>query len=152
MDTDGSERYSRCTKSIVQVDPSSAASSSQIMKPVGLAAGDRARSKPYSVPHRSTLPVRVIYQGRPLAGGLVKLTDLTNDASPLEVHLTDSAGRATFTTRRLGQLAMVNVIWTMAQTGLRVGWTSKRSSGLKLRLPCRRYRAHRYHRAIASAP
>jgi hypothetical protein len=39
----------------------------------------------------------VIYFGHSLAGALIKLTNLQNDASPLEVHLTDSEGRATFT-------------------------------------------------------
>lgn len=114
MDTDGSERYSRCAKSIVQVGPSNAASSSQVTKPVGLPLEIVPEANPYSVPRRSTLPTRVIYQGRTLAGALVKLTDLTNDASPFEVHLTNSDGRATFTLPDSGSW-LLNVIWTMAQ-------------------------------------
>jgi len=36
MDADGSERYSRCAKSIVQVGPQGAGSQEQVSKPVGL--------------------------------------------------------------------------------------------------------------------
>jgi uncharacterized GH25 family protein len=57
--------------------------------------------------------VRVIYAGRPLPGALVKLTDLYNDASPFEVHLTDQDGRAVFTMPSAGSW-LLNVIWTKA--------------------------------------
>jgi hypothetical protein len=61
--------------------------------------------------YAATLPVVVIYEGRPLAGALVKLTNLEHDATPLELHLTDHAGRATFTMHRSGTW-LLNVIWT----------------------------------------
>ena len=48
-----------------------------------------------------------------LAGALVKLTDLKNDASPFEVHLTDRDGRASFTMPSSGTW-LLNVIWTKA--------------------------------------
>ena len=47
----------------------------------------------------------------PLAGALVKLTDLEHDANPIEMHLTDEKGRATFSVRELGAW-LLNVIWT----------------------------------------
>jgi uncharacterized GH25 family protein len=65
------------------------------------------------MPRSATLPVRVIYAGRPLAGALVKLTNLNDDASPLEVRLTDREGRATFTMPSSGAW-LLNVIWTKA--------------------------------------
>ena len=68
---------------------------------------------PYATPRSETLPVRVIYAGHPLAGALVKLTDLKQDASPLEVHMTDQHGRATFTMPSSGTW-LLNVIWTKA--------------------------------------
>jgi hypothetical protein len=46
-----------------------------------------------------------------LAGALVKLTNLKDDASPLEVHLTDHERRASFTMPSSGSWLM-NVIWT----------------------------------------
>ena len=113
MDADGSERYSRCAKSIVQVGPSGAGSQDQVSKPVGLPLEIVPEANPYAVPRSATLPVRVIYAGRPLAGALVKLTDLKNDASPLEMHLTDHDGRATFTMPSSGTW-LLNVIWTKA--------------------------------------
>jgi hypothetical protein len=48
-----------------------------------------------------------------LAGALVKLTDLNNDAAPFEVHMTDRDGRATFTMPTSGAW-LLKVIWTKA--------------------------------------
>ena len=53
----------------------------------------------------------MIYEGKPLEGALVKLTHLENDASPLEAHLTDRMGRATFAMPAEGSW-LLNVIWT----------------------------------------
>jgi uncharacterized GH25 family protein len=113
MDADGSERYSRCAKSIVQVGPPGAGSQGQVSKPVGLPLEIVPEANPYGVPRSATLPVRVIYAGRPLAGALVKLTNLKYDASPFEVHLTDHDGRASFTMPNSGTW-LLNVIWTKA--------------------------------------
>jgi uncharacterized GH25 family protein len=113
MDADGSERYSRCAKSIVQVGPPDARLQGQVGTPVGLPLEIVPEANPYGVPRSATLPVRVIYAGRPLAGALVKLTNLKNDASPYEVHLTDQNGRASFTMPTSG-MWLLNVIWTKA--------------------------------------
>jgi uncharacterized GH25 family protein len=113
MDADGSERYSRCAKSIVQVGPPGTGPHGQVSKPVGLPLEIVPEASPYDVPRSATLPVRVIYAGRPLAGALVKLTNLKYDASPFEVHLTDHDGRATFTMPNSGTW-LLNVIWTKA--------------------------------------
>jgi hypothetical protein len=48
-----------------------------------------------------------------LAGALVKLTNLKDDASPFEVHLTDQEGRASFAMPNSGTW-LLNVIWTRA--------------------------------------
>jgi uncharacterized GH25 family protein len=111
MDADGSERYSRCAKSIVQVGQPGAASQGEITKPIGLPLEIVPEVNPYGVPQSASLPVRVIYAGRPLAGALVKLTNLKNDASPFEVHVTDHDGRASFIMPRSGTW-LLNVIWT----------------------------------------
>ncbi len=110
-DADGSERYSRCAKSIVQVGPSVPGSHSQVDRAIGLPLEIVPEANPYAVPRPAVLPVRVIYAGRPLGGALVKLTNLDDDASPLEVHLTDPEGRATFTMPSSGAW-LLNVIWT----------------------------------------
>jgi uncharacterized GH25 family protein len=113
MNADGSERYSRCAKAIVQVGSSSARTQGQVDKPVGLPLEIIPEQNPYGVPRPATLPVRVIYAGRSLAGALVKLTNLDDDALPFEVHLTDRDGRATFTMPGSGSW-LLNVIWTKA--------------------------------------
>ena len=53
----------------------------------------------------------MLYQGRPLAGALVKLNDLAADAQPVETHRTDASGRATFKARRSGEWQL-NVVWS----------------------------------------
>jgi uncharacterized GH25 family protein len=111
MDRDGSERYSRCAKSILQVGAVGAGPPGQVNKPVGLPLEIVPEANPYGVPRSASLPMRVIYAGHPLAGALVKLTDLNNDASPFEVHLTDHDGRANFTMPNAGSW-LLNVIWT----------------------------------------
>jgi uncharacterized GH25 family protein len=111
MDADGSEKYSRRAKSIVQVGPPGAGSQAQVTKPLGLPLEIVPEQSPYTEPRPATLPVRVIYEGRPLAGALVKLTNLEHDAAPLEMHLTDHAGRASFTMPE-GGTWLLNVIWT----------------------------------------
>jgi uncharacterized GH25 family protein len=111
MDADGSERYSRCAKSLVQVGPPGAGSQAEISKPIGLPLEIVPEENPYRVPRPPLLPVRVMYEGRPLAGALVKMTNLENDASPFEVHLTDHAGHASFVMPNSGTW-LLNVIWT----------------------------------------
>jgi uncharacterized GH25 family protein len=111
MDADGSENYSRQAKSIVQVGPPGAGSQTQVTKPLGLRLEIVPEQSPYTEPPPANLPVRVIYEGRPLAGALVKLTNLEHDGAPLEMHLTDHAGRATFTMPKDGTW-LLNVIWT----------------------------------------
>jgi hypothetical protein len=111
MDADGSERYSRCAKAIVQVGSPDARSPGNVTKPVGLPLEIVPEANPYAVPRPASLPVRVFYAGHPLAGALVKLTNLKDDASPFEVHVTDHDGRASFTMPESGSW-LLNVIWT----------------------------------------
>jgi len=106
---DASERYSRQTKALVQVgeggDPA------VVTRPVGLDLEIVPEVSPYASPRPATLPVRVLYEGRPLAGALVKLTDLAHDAAPLEQHRTDGEGRAGFAMPS-GGAWMMDVVWT----------------------------------------
>jgi len=111
MDADGSERYSRCAKSIVQVGQPRAGLQGQVDKPVGLPLEIVPEANPYGTKRPATFPVRVLYAGHALAGALVKLTNLANDASPFEVRITDRDGRAIFTMPNAGAW-LLNVIWT----------------------------------------
>jgi uncharacterized GH25 family protein len=113
MDTDGSENYSRRAKSLVQVGIPGAGSQAQVTRPLGLPLEIVPEVSPYTQPRPVNLPVRVIYEGQPLAGALLKLTNLAQDARPLETHLTDHSGRATFAMPAHGTW-LLNVIWTKA--------------------------------------
>ncbi|MDB5494785.1 MAG: sodium:proton antiporter [Phenylobacterium sp.] len=112
-DMDGSENYSRQAKALVQVGPAGG-SQAQVSKPVGLTLEIVPERSPYAAPRSASLPVRVVFEGRPLAGALVKLTDLAHDAAPVETHLTDGTGHATFVMPARGQW-LLNVIWTKPQ-------------------------------------
>ena len=109
---EGSERYSRRTKALVQVG--APAASDAFATPVGLPLEIVLERNPHAQPRGTTLPVRVFHRGAPLAGALVKLTDLAHDAVPFEMHLSDAEGRARFTMPKDGAW-LVNVIWTEPQ-------------------------------------
>ena len=102
-------------KSLVQVGPSAAAAKSHTSEPIGLPLEIVPEMSPYDVPRPAALSVVVLYEGRALAGALVKLTDLRVDASPFEMHLTDRDGRARFAMPSSGAW-LLNVIWTRALT------------------------------------
>jgi uncharacterized GH25 family protein len=107
---DGSEAYSRQAKTIIQVgaetDPTA-----PVTRPLGLPLEIVPDVDPYAEPCPKKLPVHVLYHGRPLAGALVKLTNLEHDANPIETHVTDETGRAVFNAPRRGNW-LINVIWT----------------------------------------
>ena len=111
MDMDGSESYSRHTKAIVHVGPIDTAAQAQVTKPLGLPLEIVPEQSPYAEPRPATLPVRVIYEGHPLANALVKLTNLEHDDTPWETHLTDATGHADFAMPTRGNW-LLNVIWT----------------------------------------
>lgn len=106
---DGSERYGRAAKAIIQVGPGDGSSPASIL--VGLPLEITPEVDPYAPGRLATLPVRVDWQGRPLAGALVKLTDLAHDAAPVEAHRTDAAGRAAFDIPTTGAW-LLTVVWT----------------------------------------
>jgi uncharacterized GH25 family protein len=111
MQDDASESYRRVAKSIVQIGPFDNRSQAHVTKPLGLPLEIVPERNPYVRPRTERLPVRVLFEGRPLAGALVKLTHLEQDAIPLEVHRTDASGRAVFQLPDSGSW-LLNVIWT----------------------------------------
>lgn len=111
MDADGTEMYSRRAKALVHVQGAAAPSQSRATQPLGLSLEIVPEVDPYAKPRPAALPVRVFYEARPLAGALVKLIELEGDAGPVEVHVTDLAGRAQFVMPAAGNW-LVNVVWT----------------------------------------
>jgi uncharacterized GH25 family protein len=110
-DADGSENYRRCAKALVQVGPARAVSWAVVTRPVGMTLEIVPEANPYASARPMRLPVRVIYEGRPLAGALVKLNNLDHDEAPVEAHRSDAAGRAVFAMPPAGRWQM-NVLWT----------------------------------------
>lgn len=111
MDYDETEVYSRRAKVLMQSGAFATTAQAAVTEPVGMALEIVPEVNPYALPHPSALPVRVVYQGKALAGATVKLTDLDHDEQPVEVHVTDEAGRATFALPAHGRW-LLNVIWT----------------------------------------
>ncbi|MDE1146310.1 MAG: DUF4198 domain-containing protein [Azospirillaceae bacterium] len=117
MDADGSENYSRRAKALAQVGPVLEARNGEtdpVTRPLGLTLEIVPERNPYAEPRAADLPVRVYYRGQPLAGALVKLTDLAHDSEPAESHRTDADGRARFQAPSAGDW-LLNVIWTRPQ-------------------------------------
>ena len=116
MDTPGREFYSRRCKLLIQVGPATDKTQSQVTKPLGLTLEIVPERNPYALRPGEALPVRVLYEGHPLPGALVKLTNLEFDVRPVAMHLTDAAGRAVFDLPRKGDW-LINVIWTKPIAG-----------------------------------
>lgn len=111
----GREIYSRRAKSLIQVG-NSAAPQPWVTRPVGLSLEIVPDKNPYTLAPNEELPVHVLYEGRPLAGALVKLTNLEFDVRPVAMHLSDAQGRASFSFPRTGTW-LINVIWTKPLPG-----------------------------------
>ena len=57
------------------------------------------------------LPVRILYDGRPVVGALVKLMNLERDLGAVNESLSDDAGVASFSMPTRGSW-LVSVVWT----------------------------------------
>ena len=115
-DKPGRELYSRRAKALIQVGPAPAKPQPLVTRPVGLTLEIVPEVDPYVASAGDSIPVRVIYQGKPLAGALVKLNNLDFDGKPVQQLRTDAAGRAVFRIPRVGAWQL-NVIWTKALRG-----------------------------------
>lgn len=114
-DRNGRETYSRRAKALIQVGPPSVRSP-DVTKPVGLTLEIVPEANPYTLAADAALPVRVLFNGRPLPGATVKLNNLAHDDKPVAVRLTDAAGRARFAFPRAGDWQL-NVIWSVPVAG-----------------------------------
>ncbi|MGX7896501.1 DUF4198 domain-containing protein [Tsuneonella sp. HG222] len=106
----GREIYSRRAKAIVQVGPVDAEDIRQVTRPANLKLEIVPDKHPLLLETGDRLPVRVLYNGKPLGGALVKLTDLQNDAEPVSTARTGAGGRIAMAIPRGGQWQM-NVVW-----------------------------------------
>ncbi len=109
-DKPGREIYTRRAKVLIQVGPVSSATQSRVTQPVGLSLEIVPEVNPYAANAGAILPVRILFEGKPLAGATVKLNNLDFDLRPIEIIRTDAAGRAVFKMPRSGTWQL-NVIW-----------------------------------------
>ena len=113
---DGRELYSRRAKTLIRVGDAPPATRSYVTRKLGLLLELVPEKDPYALAPGEALPVRVFYRNQPLAGALVKLTNLEFDAKPLSVQRSDAQGRVSFAVPRTGSW-LVNVIWTAPVKG-----------------------------------
>ena len=109
--SNGREVYSRRAKALMQVGPATAKDDMLATRAIGLTLEIVPLRNPYSLGADHILPVQILYQGRPLPGALVKLTNLEFDDKPLRTMRSDARGRASFTIPQTGSW-LINVIWT----------------------------------------
>jgi uncharacterized GH25 family protein len=107
--TEGSERYSRQAKSLVQVGASH--QQSQVTQVVGLRLEIVPEISPYAEPRPAQFPVRVIFEDLPLAGALVKMSESSDNSKAPVSRITDAQGRAVFDMPLHGQW-LLHVTWT----------------------------------------
>jgi uncharacterized GH25 family protein len=112
----GRELYSRRAKALVQVGKIRPRVKSPATERLGMTLEIVPEQNPYDLGPAQKLPLLVFYEGRPLAGALVKLTKLEEDAKPAAVQRTDKAGRTTFKVPHQGKWQL-NVVWTKPISG-----------------------------------
>lgn len=112
----GKEIYSRRAKALVRVGAVAMGNAPHITTPLGMTLEIVPERNPYAVPSPQALPFRIYYEGRPLAGALVKLTNLGADAEPAATRISNASGRVAFTLPRRGNW-LLNVVWTEPLAG-----------------------------------
>ncbi len=110
-DKPGRELYTRRAKVLIQVGPPASVSDPKITRPVGLSLEIVPEVNPYAMNPGASLPVRILYEGKPLAGATVKLNNLDFDFRPIEIRTSDQNGRALFKMPSSGTWQL-NVIWS----------------------------------------
>jgi uncharacterized GH25 family protein len=113
---DAIERYRRVAKALVQAGAPGEGSQDLATKRLGLPL-EIVLVRPLSDQDGGdTLAAQVVFQDRPLARALVKLTDLDHDAQPVAAQATDGDGRVLFRRPPPGNW-LLNVVWTTPLAG-----------------------------------
>src|SRR5262249_18857882 len=114
------ELFSRCAKSLVL---SGAASESQGDRTLGFPLELVAERNPYAIRAGQDLPVRLTYEGRPLAGALVVAMNRLNPSEKLTAR-TDTDGRVRLALRRGGMWMIKAVHMIPAPSNSNADWAS----------------------------
>lgn len=109
----GRERYSRRAKTLVFIAGGDREAAPPI---VGQTLEIAPLDSPYALKEDEPLRLRVLYEGKPLAGATVKLESLSAGLFPLRRAVTDGAGVATFAFPKRGAWKASSV-WTRPVDG-----------------------------------
>lgn len=112
----GREIFSRRAKTLIQNGAFNPKRVGAATRRIGFDLEIVPERHPYALGSSRTLPVRVYYEGKPLPGALVKLTNLDADARPVATKRTDRNGRSSFEIPSRGKW-LLNVVWTKPITG-----------------------------------
>lgn len=114
----GREIYSRRAKVLIRVGNATGRPDPRSTNAIGLDLEIVPERDPYALDKSRRLPVRVFYEGKPLPGATVKLTNLNFDKKPVSIVKTDSSGRAEFRVPQ-SDAWLLNVVWTKPIYGRR---------------------------------
>ena len=114
------ELFSRCAKSLIL---SGAASESQHDQQLGFTLELLAERNPYTLRASDDLPVRLTYEGKPLAGALVAALNRQNPAEKISAR-TGADGRVRLRLRPEGMWLVKAVHMIPAQAGSGSDWVS----------------------------
>ena len=109
---DGREIYSRKAKSLLQVGDTY---TDNITKPIGHMLEIVPMQNPYTLKGEATLPIKVLFRGKPLENALVDIARLSVASPEKQEMRTNAKGEATFTIDTQGSW-IVNVIWAVPNT------------------------------------
>lgn len=115
--SNGRELYSRRTKMLIKVG-NARTPQLHILRPVGLSLEIVPQVDPFLTIRGQPLPFAIYYQGKPLAGATLKLTNLNSDAAPVARAITNADGQAVLAHPGKGRW-QANVVWSRPLIGNR---------------------------------
>lgn len=102
----GREIYSRRAKTLIRVGDGEAG---DVSAPAGQTLEIIPLKNPFNLGVGEALPVRVLYEGRPLAGATIDLDDLTDARGPFQTEVTDADGMAAFSVEGAGPFKLMTI-------------------------------------------
>ena len=117
------EIFSRCAKSLVLSGPVSRVSHDQGDRVLGFTLELVAERNPYAIAMGQDLPLRLIYENRPLPGALVVAINRANPSEKVSAR-TDKDGRVHFRLKQRGMWLVKAVHMIPAPAGTNAEWAS----------------------------
>jgi uncharacterized GH25 family protein len=119
-DADTTEAFARCAKSLLSSGPVTPQDSDRVL---GFTLELVAERNPYALDTGQSLPVRLIYRDKPLAGALIVAVNRRNPSAKLSAR-SGTDGRVTFALSEPGMWLIKAVHMTAAADGEQSQWNS----------------------------